>query len=243
MLKNYEFAVNFSLPTDSFYAVAPHHSGVYPTYDELFRQWSNIWHVKATSTEEYPHLNPAHSRRGFIHMGIKVVPRQTCGVFTHTIFKKEYPGGIKKLESMINGGDLFKTTVHNQVLIFMTHMTNYGSDRLGLFVFEELFKFVNKWTNIKLIASTPLKICEKYFEIYPKDAEPQWTNPCQDKRHISMWHLNKTECSNFPKFIILGPQKTGLNCLRFIYVISSIRRLIFQKVQLLCILILTCILS
>lgn len=45
----------------------------------------------------------------------KVLPRQTCGLFTHTIFIDRYPGGREKLDRSIQGGELFQTIVHNPV--------------------------------------------------------------------------------------------------------------------------------
>lgn len=56
------------------YAVAPHHSGVYPVHVQLYDAWKKVWGIKVTSTEEYPHLKPARFRRGFIHSGISVRP-------------------------------------------------------------------------------------------------------------------------------------------------------------------------
>jgi len=54
------------------YAVAPHHSGVFPVHDSLYTAWKSIWDVRVTSTEEYPRLNPAAGRRGFVHRGLMV---------------------------------------------------------------------------------------------------------------------------------------------------------------------------
>lgn len=54
------------------YAVAPHHSGVYPVHVQLYEAWKQVWSIRVTSTEEYPHLKPARYRRGFIHNGIMV---------------------------------------------------------------------------------------------------------------------------------------------------------------------------
>lgn len=54
------------------YAVAPHHSGVYPIHLQLYEAWKKVWGIKVTSTEEYPHLKPARFRRGFAHSGISV---------------------------------------------------------------------------------------------------------------------------------------------------------------------------
>jgi hypothetical protein len=46
---------------------------------------------------------------------LQVLPRQTCGLFTHTIFYKEYPGGPRELDKSIHGGELFFTVVLNPV--------------------------------------------------------------------------------------------------------------------------------
>lgn len=45
----------------------------------------------------------------------KVLPRQTCGLFTHTIMIHRYPGGRDKLDEAIQGGELFQTIVYNPV--------------------------------------------------------------------------------------------------------------------------------
>lgn len=45
----------------------------------------------------------------------QVLPRQTCGLFTHTIYYKEYPGGPKELDKSIRGGELFLTVLLNPV--------------------------------------------------------------------------------------------------------------------------------
>lgn len=54
------------------YAVAPHHSGVFPVHEELYEAWRQVGGVKVTSTEEYPHLKQPQHRRGFIYRRIKV---------------------------------------------------------------------------------------------------------------------------------------------------------------------------
>ncbi|KAL7985825.1 hypothetical protein Chor_010991 [Crotalus horridus] len=113
MAMNKKFALEHGIPTDMGYAVAPHHSGVYPVHVQLYEAWKQVWGIRVTSTEEYPHLKPARYRRGFIHSGIMVLPRQTCGLFTHTIFYNEYPGGSSELDKIINGGELFLTVLLN----------------------------------------------------------------------------------------------------------------------------------
>ncbi|XP_012881101.1 PREDICTED: bifunctional heparan sulfate N-deacetylase/N-sulfotransferase 2 isoform X4 [Dipodomys ordii] len=196
------------IPTDLGYAVAPHHSGVYPIHTQLYEAWKSVWGIQVTSTEEYPHLRPARYRRGFIHSGIMVLPRQTCGLFTHTIFYNEYPGGSRELDRSIRGGELFLTVLLNPISIFMTHLSNYGNDRLGLYTFESLVRFLQCWTRLRLQTLPPIPLARKYFELFPQERSPLWQNPCDDKRHKDIWSKEKT-CDRLPKFLIVGPQKTG----------------------------------
>ncbi|XP_061441255.1 bifunctional heparan sulfate N-deacetylase/N-sulfotransferase 3 isoform X2 [Rhineura floridana] len=212
MILNKKFALEHGIPTDMGYAVAPHHSGVYPVHVQLYDAWKKVWNIKITSTEEYPHLKPARYRRGFIHKNIMVLPRQTCGLFTHTIFYKEYPGGPKELNKSIQGGELFFTVVLNPISIFMTHLSNYGNDRLGLYTFVNLANFVQSWTHLKLQTLPPVQLALKYFELFPEQKDPLWQNPCDDKRHRDIWSKEKT-CDRLPKFLVIGPQKTGTTAL------------------------------
>ncbi|XP_043552757.1 bifunctional heparan sulfate N-deacetylase/N-sulfotransferase 4-like isoform X1 [Chiloscyllium plagiosum] len=212
MILNKEFALKHGIPIDMGYAVAPHHSGVYPVHVQLYEAWKKVWGIKVTSTEEYPHLKPARYRHGFIHGGIMVLPRQTCGLFTHTIFYKEYPGGPRELDKSIRGGELFLTVLLNPISIFMTHLSNYGNDRLGLYTFVNLANFVHCWTNLKLQTIPPVQLAHKYFELFPEQKDPLWQNPCDDKRHKDIWSKEKT-CDRLPKFLVIGPQKTGTTAL------------------------------
>ncbi|XP_031415841.1 bifunctional heparan sulfate N-deacetylase/N-sulfotransferase 4 [Clupea harengus] len=212
MILNKEFALEHGIPTDMGYAVAPHHSGVYPVHLQLYESWKKAWGIRVTSTEEYPHLKPARHRKGFIHNSIMVLPRQTCGLFTHTIFYKEYPGGPKELDKSIRGGELFLTVLLNPISIFMTHLSNYGNDRLGLYTFANLATFLQCWTNLRLHTLPPLQLAHKYFQLFPEQRHPLWQNPCDDKRHKDIWSKEKT-CDRLPKFLVIGPQKTGTTAL------------------------------
>ncbi|XP_016809549.1 bifunctional heparan sulfate N-deacetylase/N-sulfotransferase 1 isoform X5 [Pan troglodytes] len=174
MALNKKFAVEHGIPTDMGYAVAPHHSGVYPVHVQLYEAWKQVWSIRVTSTEEYPHLKPARYRRGFIHNGIMVLPRQTCGLFTHTIFYNEYPGGSSELDKIINGGELFLTVLLNPISIFMTHLSNYGNDRLGLYTFKHLVRFLHSWTNLRLQTLPPVQLAQKYFQIFSEEKDPLW---------------------------------------------------------------------
>lgn len=212
MIKNYQFAKEHNIPVIHQYAVAPHHSGVFPVHEPLYQSWKNVWDIRVTSTEEYPRLYPSWKRRGFIHKGIMVLPRETCGLFTHTLYIDSYPSGRKKLDDSIRGGELFKTFLYHPINIYMTHMGNYANDRLALYTFESVIKFIKCWTNLEFKQVTPLELGIKYFEMYPEDKEPLWQNPCLYKRHIQIWSANKS-CERLPKFLVVGPQKTGTTAL------------------------------
>ncbi len=73
---------------------------------------------------------------------------------------------------------LWKHWVHYslsiQISIFMTHLSNYGNDRLGLYTFESLVKFVQCWTNLRLQTLPPIRLAEKYFQIFPEERDPLW---------------------------------------------------------------------
>ncbi|XP_013787455.1 bifunctional heparan sulfate N-deacetylase/N-sulfotransferase-like [Limulus polyphemus] len=212
MTMNLQFAQTHGIKTDSGYSVAPHHSGIYPVHEILYQAWKHIWNIRVTATEEYPHLRPARYRRGFIHRNIMVLPRQTCGLYTHNLFMDRYPGGADRLDKSIEGGDLFHQFVYNPINVFMTHLSNYGNDRLALYTFESVIKFIQCWTNLHLSTLPPIQLAEKYFQMFPEESNPVWVNPCLDKRHLAIWSSKKA-CNQLPKFLVIGPQKTGTTAL------------------------------
>jgi heparan sulfate N-deacetylase/N-sulfotransferase NDST2 len=56
----------------------------------------------------------------------------------------------------------------------MTHMSNYGNDRLALYTFEAATKFLQCWTNLQFQSISALQLAEKYFRMYPEETEPIW---------------------------------------------------------------------
>lgn len=50
-----------------------------------------------------------------------VLPRQTCGLFTHTLLLERYPGGRHRLDRSIQGGELFQTVINNPVSVNFIH--------------------------------------------------------------------------------------------------------------------------
>ncbi len=82
------------------------------------------------------------------------------------------------------GGELFESMIFNRVNIFMTHQSNYAKDRLAIYLFNNLFNFINCWTNLELHSLAPVDMVKKYFELYPLEREPLWTV------RISMDHIH-----------------------------------------------------
>jgi len=110
----------------------------------------------------------------------------------------------------------------------MTHAGNYGfQERLAIPLFKNVTTFIKRWTNIKLIGSSPVNLANKYFSLFPKQLDPLWMDPCSDVRHRKIWNgtdkyckestglSSKTKVTNtrLPNFLILGPQKTGTTAL------------------------------
>ncbi|GMR48136.1 hypothetical protein PMAYCL1PPCAC_18331, partial [Pristionchus mayeri] len=214
MILNKQFGMENNLQVPFEYAISPQHGGVYPVHEALFDAWEKVWGVRATSTEEYPHFRPWASRRGFIHRNVKVLPRQTCGLYTHTQLFHLYPGGVNKLISSIQGGDLFWTIVLNPISIFMTHQQNFAHDRLAEYTFENVLSFLECWTRLRFRWEDPISVAERYFHIFPMEKTPVWSNPCLDDRHRSILPPS-FNCSNLtlPNLLIVGPQKTGTTAL------------------------------
>lgn len=70
-----------------------------------------------------------------------------------------------------------------QISIFMTHLSNYGNDRLGLYTFVNLANFVQSWTNLNLQTLPPVELAHKYFELFPEQKDPLW----QVTLHFLSW--------------------------------------------------------
>jgi len=212
MQHNKQFAEDHRLDINNNYSVSPHHSGIYPVHDPLYESWKSVWDIRVTSTEEYPHLHPARLRRGFQHQEISVLPRQTCGLFTHTMYYDEYPKGSFTLERSIRGGELFQTIAFNPISIFMTHMPNYAFDRLAPYTFESVLSMLQCYTNIEFKAVPPMQLADIYFKMFPEEKLPIWGNPCDDDRHLEIWSEHKS-CTRLPDVLVIGPQKTGTTAL------------------------------
>lgn len=72
----------------------------------------------------------------------------------------------------------------------MTHMSNYGNDRLGLYTFESVIKFIQCWTNIRLTTAPPLQLAEAYFKLYPDETDPVWgVSEATMKIHLLITHF------------------------------------------------------
>lgn len=68
----------------------------------------------------------------------------------------------------------YTRTHTQQISIFMTHITNYATERLAPQLFTALFQFTHTWTNLELSTDLPLSLGKRYFEIFPEDKVPLW---------------------------------------------------------------------
>lgn len=107
-----------------------------------------------------------------------------------------------------------------KISIFMTHLSNYGNDRLGLYTFKSLVTFVQTWTNLKMQTLPPIQLAQKYFSLFPSERDPLW----QVRRRGLWWcnwfvwykiqslhfEFNSSYCSNTN---ILCIQTVGRHCI------------------------------
>ncbi|CAB1312625.1 unnamed protein product, partial [Coregonus sp. 'balchen'] len=90
MRLNMLFAQEHGIPTDMGYAVAPHHSGVYPVHSQLYEAWKSVWGIKVQASidwsskdQEAASSSGTHmafttqDRRGIRTPGPSVSPRRT----------------------------------------------------------------------------------------------------------------------------------------------------------------------
>ena len=90
----------------------------------------------------------------------------------------------------------------------MTHLQNYGNDRLGIYTFDKVFRLFYLATTFDMKTLPPAEMAYRYFKKYPDERLPIWMNPCDDKRHLEIWSTEK-DCKHLPSLLVVGPQKTG----------------------------------
>ncbi|KER33043.1 hypothetical protein T265_12678 [Opisthorchis viverrini] len=146
-----------------------------------------------------------------------VLPRQTCGIYSRFVEMLDFPGGEKRMRDLVFGGSLFYTIVFNPVSVFMTHMTNYKGDRLALYLFDALFRFVRQWTNLQLATAPPIQLAHFYsrrFREFGANDLPLYTDPCADPHSLALWPVGwPCGVDYLPRLVIIGPQKTGSTAL------------------------------
>lgn len=99
----------------------------------------------------------------------QVLPRQTCGLFTHTIYYKEYPGGPKELDKSIRGGELFLTVLLNPVSqkkdTHSPHSHTMNKVRLWVLVIFAL-KYVLWWLGALTLKISPFSLNRLFFSVF-----------------------------------------------------------------------------
>ena len=110
----------------------------------------------------------------------------------------------------------------------MSHNVNYGDDRLANYVFTKLIYLISTWTKLSFSQNQEtVQLAKRYFDqYYPEEKMPIFTvsflfvkllvksffvfkNPCNDRVLMNLWVGNESLCRFFPRFLIIGPQKTG----------------------------------
>lgn len=159
-----------------------------------------VWNVRVTATEEYPHFKPATSRRGFFYRNISVLPRQTCGLYTHTQFFESYPEGSNKLLSLIQGGDLFSTILLNPVSLSAgiqslpldfhlhdppTELCPWPAGHLHFREHRQFYQLLDKFEvtvragchhgELFFRWQDPISSAELYFTMFPMEKTPVWS--------------------------------------------------------------------
>ncbi|CAL8075948.1 unnamed protein product [Calicophoron daubneyi] len=146
-----------------------------------------------------------------------VLPRQTCGVYSRFVRFSDMTDAHIRIPEMVLGGSLFQKVVLNPISVFMTHLTNYKGDRLALYVFDGLFRFIQAWTNLELFTAKPSDLAELYEERFVSAGArdpPLQTDPCRDSHSRALWPSTVPCGQNaYPSIVIVGPQKTGSTAL------------------------------
>ena len=65
----------------------------------------------------------------------------------------------------------------------MTHLSNYGNDRLGLYTFKSLVVFLQTWTNLQLQTLPPVQLAHRYYNLFPNEKDPLW--------QVSLWERER----------------------------------------------------
>uniref|UniRef100_A0A8R1I2D3 HSNSD domain-containing protein n=1 Tax=Caenorhabditis japonica TaxID=281687 RepID=A0A8R1I2D3_CAEJA len=168
---------NMKIPVDYPYAIAPQHDGVFPVHEQMFDAWKKVWNVSATATEEYPHFKPSTNRKGFIHSGIHVLPRQTCGLYTHTQLFDEYPEGFEKVQKTLQVRRVSDVIWTDEKIFTIEPLPNRQNQRQLLskddsmspkrrLAHNRLFpKSVMVWAGITATGKTPLVFIERNVKI------------------------------------------------------------------------------
>ncbi|KAL7057708.1 hypothetical protein AAHC03_016760 [Spirometra sp. Aus1] len=168
------------------------------------------------------YISPRTNNRILPVVYLKVIPRQTSGVYTQTLRLQDYPGGAHRLQEMALGGEVFQTLLYTPVSFFMTHFGNYGQDRLATYVLNGAFRFLLAWTRLQLKTGPPNFLAQQHLAFHRQTEAPTsvsaglplQSNPCADRRHAEIWPPSSL-CDQdlLPSVLIGGPQKTGTTAL------------------------------
>ncbi len=151
-----QFAVDTGLDIHmTQYILPPYNDGIYPVYDPLYDAMLNF---------DYKYTASNWFEEGIIYKGVRIAPRHSAGIYSQQYSFSQL--SRSEIDETIEGGPLFFRIFHTQVTFFWTHQSNFARDRIGNYLFENLFAFFDKWTNYQFESGVNDFLVNKYFEIY-----------------------------------------------------------------------------
>lgn len=136
------------------FLLPPFNGGIYPIHPPLYDALESLGYHYSASVDIL---------EGFEHKGVRVAPRQTCGLDAEMYLWSEI--SQEEIDWIIEGGGIFYRVLHSPVLLFVSHQSNFARDRLGNYLFENMFDFFTRWTNFEFTNATNDEMIDTYFEL------------------------------------------------------------------------------
>lgn len=143
------------------YAISPQHSGTSQRYDPLYQAWRDVWDIRYSACT-------SDAGDGFEHLGVLVAPRARAQIWSNQYSFDQVSRSA--LDQLAHAGSVYRVIVERPVTVFMTHQSNYARDRIGSYLFEEVFAFLARWTRYEIKTGAPDDLIQKHFELVPLQA-------------------------------------------------------------------------
>lgn len=143
------------------YTVTPEHSGISQRWEPLYQAWRDIYDIRYSSDTSDAGAGPGN---GFEFFGVHVAPRARAGIWAaQTSFEHVSAAQLRRMAR----GSIYREIVMRPVSIFMTHQGNFCRDRIGSYLFEHAFEFIDQWTSYEIINASADDLVAKHFELVP----------------------------------------------------------------------------